>query len=181
MLYLLSVLMKCLSRILAVLILIFGGLNFCYACICTTEFKDIKSTQDLKLYDFVALVKVTDEKIHKEWTEQKPFSVAALNVEIIELFKGKPVSVILEHDIKSSCDMGIEKGQEWLVFAVRSGDDVTIRACGRNRKYKDKNGVRDWRWRAYKDLNDLRSVLNHSVVRYGDENDQRAEYYSNKQ
>ncbi len=128
------------------------------ACVCVNDFKRIKSLEDLKSYEFVAFVKVTSETINPP-SASTPFRDATLGFKIIEKFKGKDIGEIIELDVKSSCDMGINVGDEWILFATTYDGKLNISACNRDVLYRDKDGVRDWHFkRGIQELEDLRML-----------------------
>lgn len=164
--------------------ILFAGLvallgNYAIACTCVNNFKDLEHTYQLDSYDFVALVKITNDKVLKESTQTDFGSVGVLGIEIIELFKGEAVGEVFEKDINTSCDMGIAKGQEWMLFGKKIDGKLSIIPCDRNAMYKDLNGFREWRVRSYTDLHALRKIYKHPEKRYNTE--KRIEYYRNKQ
>jgi hypothetical protein len=75
------------------------------ACICANYYDRIKSLDELTGYEFIALVKATSETVNPP-TDTTPFRDATLRFKIIEKFKGKNISEVIEEDIQSSCDMG---------------------------------------------------------------------------
>jgi antitoxin component YwqK of YwqJK toxin-antitoxin module len=163
--------------IITVLFLLFS--SYANACVCINSFPDIDSLQQIENYDFIALVKINDDQVFKNSSSDDPWPVGILGVKIIELFKGEAVQQIMEQDIQSSCDMGIEKGEEWLVFGTTVNGKISIAACNRNARYKDLKGFREWRWGAFNDLKQLRKIYKHPVKTYGTE--KRSEHYSNNQ
>lgn len=138
------------------------------ACSCSDNFKRIKSVDDLKDYQFVALVKVTSETINPI-SDSTPFQDAVLRFIIIEKFKGNDLREVIESDVKTTCDMGIEVGDEWIIF-VRSFDNkLTISACDRDIRYRDKAGMRDWHYkRGIQELEDLRQLYRRSGKQHRD-------------
>ncbi|KQS32902.1 toxin-antitoxin system YwqK family antitoxin [Dyadobacter sp. Leaf189] len=132
------------------------------ACSCINDFKRIKSVEDLKDYEFVALVKVTSETINPP-ADSTPFRNAMLGFSIIEKFKGKDIANVIESNVQSSCDMGIEVGDEWVIFAKTDNGKLKISACDRDVRYRDKAGVRDWHYkRGIQELEDLRQLYSRS-------------------
>jgi antitoxin component YwqK of YwqJK toxin-antitoxin module len=128
------------------------------ACSCINDFKRIKSMDDLSTYEFVALVKVTSEAVNP-FSDTTGFRTAKLGFKTIEKFRGKDVRELTEFDIQSSCDMGIEVGDEWVLFATIRDGQLSIAACSRNVRYRDKDGVRDWHFkRGMEELEDLRKL-----------------------
>lgn len=128
------------------------------ACICMNHFQRIKSLDDLKGYEFVALVKITSETVHP-YSDTSRFREATLGFNIIEKFKGKDIGELIERDVLSSCDMGINVGDEWILFATVYEEKLLIFACDRNVRYRDKDGVLDWHYkRGMQELEDLRKL-----------------------
>ncbi|SDF53589.1 Antitoxin component YwqK of the YwqJK toxin-antitoxin module [Dyadobacter soli] len=138
------------------------------ACSCIIDFQAIKSLDDTKDYPFVALVKITSETANPP-SGSTPFRDATLGFKIIEKFKGKDIRGLIEYDIQSSCDMGIEVGDEWLLFATERGGKLSIGACNRNVRYRDKDGLRDWHFkRGIQELEDLRKLYGRAEKRNRD-------------
>jgi antitoxin component YwqK of YwqJK toxin-antitoxin module len=138
------------------------------ACSCINDFKPIKAVEDLKDYEFVALVKVTSETINPP-SDSTPFRDATLGFSIIEKFKGKDIANVIENYVQSSCDMGIEVGDEWVLFARTYNGKLTISACNRDVRYRDKVGVRDWHYkRGIQELEDLRQLYGRSQAPHQD-------------
>jgi|GEM_PF-1720786 len=128
------------------------------ACMCMADFKRIKTLEDLKGYEFVALVKVTSETINPPSGTTR-FPEATLGFKIIEKFKGKDIGEIIENDVQTSCDMGISVGDEWVLFATIYKGKLAISSCERNVRYRDKDGVRDWHFRrGMEEVEDLRTL-----------------------
>jgi antitoxin component YwqK of YwqJK toxin-antitoxin module len=138
------------------------------ACTCMNNFQRIKSFEDLKTYEFVALVKVTSE-IFNFPSGSNTASHAMLGFKIIEKFKGKDIREVIENDVQSSCDMGIEVGDEWVLFATGYNDRLVISACNRDIRYRDKDGVRDWHYkRGIQEVEDLRALYGRGQKRERD-------------
>ncbi|WP_215236879.1 toxin-antitoxin system YwqK family antitoxin [Dyadobacter helix] len=128
------------------------------ACSCSGNFQRIKSQQDLNSYAFVALVKITSETINPP-SNASSFREATLGFKIIEKFKGKDTDEIIERGVLSSCDMGINVGDEWVLFATAHTGKLVISACNRNVRYRDKDGVHDWHYKdGIQEVEDLRSA-----------------------
>lgn len=138
------------------------------ACSCIGDFQGIKSMDDVKNYPFVALVKITSETTNPP-SDSTPFRDATLGFKIIEKFKGKDIRELIEYDIQSSCDIGIEVGDEWVLFATERDGKLSISACSRDVRYRDKQGVRDWHFkRGIQELEDLRKLYGHTEKRNRD-------------
>jgi antitoxin component YwqK of YwqJK toxin-antitoxin module len=157
-----------LKSICSILFLILISSYQVNACSCVVDFERIKSFDDLKSYEFVALVKVTSETINPP-SPSTHFQDAILGFKIIEQFKGKEIDEIIEKDVLSSCDMGINIGDEWVLFATHYNGKLNISACNRNVQYLDRNGVRDWHFkRGIQELEDLRLLYGRTQKQHSD-------------
>lgn len=145
------------------------------ACMCINDFQRIKTLEDLKTYEFVALVKITSETVNPP-SDTTSFRDARLGFKIIEKFKGKDIVEMIERDVQSSCDMGIEVGDEWVLFATTYKEKVLVSACNRNVRYRAKDGVRDWHFkRGMEEVEDLRTLYGSTRKQHRDGLDQQ--YY----
>lgn len=164
-------------KILAILIMTsFVGL-ISKACICTNV-STIDSLAQLKEYDFIAHVKIIDDQIFKKPSKDDYETIGQLTFEIIELFKGERINKILEYSKNSSCDIGISKGEEWILFGKTIDGKISVVACDRNQRYKEKNEQRDWKYGSgFYELKKLRILYEHSTHKF--ENEKRKEFYRN--
>jgi antitoxin component YwqK of YwqJK toxin-antitoxin module len=155
------------------------GLN-AQACVCMNPFLRIDSLSQLKQYDFIAYVKIIDDNDYKNPAGNGYETIGQLTFEIVELFKGDKIDRVLEYSKNSSCDIGISKGEEWILFARMDKGKMVIDACDRNEKYRETNGLRDWKYDdGFYELRQLRQLYQHPVKKYW--NDKREEQYSNGQ
>lgn len=139
----------------------------------------IDSLSQLNKYDFIALVKIAGDKDLENKIANNFQTVDLLPVKIIELFKGEKFVRYLEHFANSSCDYGISKGEEWILFGKISPGKISIESSCENIRYKYNNGVRDWRNQTgFYELNQLRKLYHHSTENY---NGIRKEFYPNGQ
>lgn len=128
------------------------------ACSCLGDFKRIKSEEDLRNYEFVALVKIISEVSNRS-SGATSSEEAMLGFKIIEKYKGPDIGKVVERDVGTSCDMGIEVGDEWVLYATGYNGKVFIHACNRNIRYRSKEGVRDWHYkRGIEEVDDLRTL-----------------------
>ncbi|HEX6429507.1 MAG TPA: hypothetical protein VF008_17565 [Niastella sp.] len=150
------------------------------ACRCAEYYTSIDSLSQLKHYDFIAHVKITDDQDYNTAPENAIGTIGLLTFQIIELFKGQQVDKILEYSKKTSCDMGISKGEEWILFGSMRDGKLSIKSCNRDVKYKGVDGLRDWKYeRGLLQLRQLRDLYQHPTKKYGSEN--RKESYPNGQ
>lgn len=115
--------------------------TFAQACICGEQPFTLDSLSELEKYDFIALVKIKGETPQED--PEQGIYAHLLDIEIIEHFKGASFGKILEYNVRSSCELGIEVGEEWILFALKNKDgEPSVGACERNLQYKDVNGQR---------------------------------------
>jgi len=134
------------------------------ACSCSPLPK-FKTKADLAEYDFIAFVKITglaplDEKL-PGWGIHVN---GEINIEIKELFKGKPVKLITDPGYRSDCAMQVNKGEEWLLFGRMFNDTLIVSKCGYSVRYRDTSGQRDWLgFSGIRELNALIQIYAHPV------------------
>lgn len=138
-----------------------------FSCKCSA-LPPVTSKEDLKVYDFIALVNVVDDDLAAE-----NVTTGRLRIQITELFKGKPLTEIFERAKNTSCDLGIDAGEEWIFYAKLTDGKMSVGACDRNEIYRTKNGMRDWKYGVgMNDLKILRKIYEHE-----DETPKSEEFY----
>lgn len=148
------------------------------ACSCENSNYRIDSLSQLKSYDFIAHVKIVDDQPYDG--PSKIGEIGKLNIQILELFKGKKESYVLEYYKGTSCDIGVSKGEEWILFAKIIEGKMSIIPCDFNQLYRQENGQRDWKYESgFYELNQLRKLYNHPIIHH--ENGQHVEWYANGQ
>jgi antitoxin component YwqK of YwqJK toxin-antitoxin module len=151
------------------------------ACICGGYYNTFKTLDDTKGIDFIALVKVVGEQDYQKEI-QNPFdaTIGLLNIEIIELFKGEKIDKIFEYSKRTSCDMGVSVGEEWIMLGRYVNGQMYVHLCGGNEKYKEANEFRNWQYKSgFGMLNDLRKVYNREEKKFA--NGKKQEFYSSGQ
>lgn len=140
------------------LLLLLLPLSNAIAC-CFGITKPFKSLDDLKEYDFIAHVKIINDYDSK--IGQKEYiSTDKLTIKILELYKGNPVTTIIETNKNSCVDIGIETGHEWVLFGRLENGKITLGACDFNVRYRKATGVRDWRHESgFKEIRKLRELF----------------------
>lgn len=168
-------------RHVKILTLLFGLVLFgqeSKACICADPFLTIDSLAQLKEYDFIAYVKIIDDQDYKKPSKSDYETIGQLTFEILELFKGEKISQVLEYSKNSSCDIGIFRGEEWILFGKKINGKISIVACDRNQRYKEIDEQRDWKYsRGIYELKQLRKLYEHPIHKF--ENENRKEFYQN--
>nr|WP_287938500.1 hypothetical protein [Algoriphagus sp.] len=107
---------------------------------------------EVESYDYVAWVKVKGRKPSESKGEVRTYEERFHWAEIEELhrFKGnstKELKIRGGHrdlGFVTSCDLGMEVGEEWVLFAKESNGEFMVGACSRSEKYRENDGFRDW-------------------------------------
>ncbi|AZQ65614.1 hypothetical protein EI427_25605 (plasmid) [Flammeovirga pectinis] len=114
-----------------------------YSCSC--DHIDYQSKEDLKQYDFIALVSVDSTYLSDD--SKLDFAYYNVNFTIKELFKGDISintldvlggNVLLSDDFITSCDMYIKKGEKWLLFAYIEQGRLITHVCTDTTEIDDK-------------------------------------------
>lgn len=169
--------LKRLLRPLAIATLAMGISFSSKACICS-EFLTLDSLAQMAEYSFIAHVKILEDQPYKEPTKDNLGDMGVLTIRILELFKGDSITRLLEYSRRTSCDIGIAKGEEWLLFGRNINGKIAVVACDRNKKYRGKDEVRFWRYNmGMYELNRLKELYQHPIKTFT--NETRKEYYSN--
>ena len=150
-----------------------------HACSCSNYWN---TKEKIESANYVALVKVIDivsansPKHHKiKVTEQI-------------LYKGKSVIEIivaggnraLDSTKWSSCDLSIEKGEEWIIYGHKKGDDIEIGFCSDPMLYKNKDGCRDVNLGFnIKELNEVNSYFSKPLLTFTQKKGTLKLYYPN--
>lgn len=162
------------------LLFLFFSILKSYTCSCSGE-RDFNSKDDLKNYEFIAHVKITNiENIELEG------SYHSMSFNIIELYKGKPLKSIIVFGsnrlLKSStsCDINENIGEEWIIFGYKSKgyEKLFTGFCTRSKKIKDFNGYENIK---YANKLTLKKRLQILYDKIDDKvyNGKRVEYYKN--
>lgn len=155
--------------LLLMLLALAGVFTPALSCRCSVFYEGVDSLQQLDEYEFVAHVRITGDAPLKTPDGRLVESTGLLKIEIIEQFKGKPATELTEMLKNTSCDMGFDEGEEWIVFAKTSGDRPAVAPCQRNVIYKERNGVSDLQYRrGIRELNDLRRLYGHKPTKPAD-------------
>jgi antitoxin component YwqK of YwqJK toxin-antitoxin module len=164
-------------KIFVIIILTISFEQSAKACTCMGNLT-IDSLLQMKDYDFIAHVKIIDDQIFKTPSKTDYETIGQLTFEIIELFKGDKINKILEYSKNSSCDIGISKGEEWILFGKKINGRISIVACDRNERYKEVSELRDWKYEdGFYEIKQLKKIYQHSNVKY--ENESHLEFYKN--
>jgi len=115
------------------------------ACECAVQ---LNSAIEKKVTDadYVALIKVQKIMPNKSKDDY------IINVEEIKLYKGNSVKDIivyggnwnLHNNYATSCDLGINENEEWIIFGKKINNEIRIGFCSHSIKYKDADGYRNW-------------------------------------
>lgn len=170
------------KKFIALLLLTWvAGINHLKACICS-EILTTDSVAQLKAYDLIAYVKITDDRDYEpaEGAPSLSHTTGLISFNIIELFQGKEVEQVIDNTRHTSCYIGMTKGEEWILFGKLKDGKMRVYACDRNAQYRNADGQRDWKYgRGLGLLQQLRKLYGHPEKKFA--NETRREYYPNGQ
>jgi hypothetical protein len=148
-----------------------------FACDCEIM-RPFQTSNDLKGYEFIAHVKIVNDHDGEAPSNPNGYSVDKVDIQVLELFKGKMTNVIYEANKSSFCSMNIVNGQEWIFFGVRSNGKLVVSDCDYNLIYRQADGRRDWEYQnGFKEINLLREIFGVQGRKYT--NGKHMEYYEN--
>ena len=137
------------------------------ACVCVNY--DFDSLEDIEEYKFIGLVKIDSIFLLPGDTADGGIS-HHISFSIIELYRGDSVNQlqvsganpILNLNRWTSCDMRLNPGEEWILFAFETSDStLQTGSCTFSRRYRSKNGLRDWHYRGgFKEIEKVKKLLN---------------------
>lgn len=122
-----------------------------YSCHCSEFGTNVETAFDK--YAYIAHVKIkkksllslADSFLVKDiyWKE----NYRIVEIELLEIFKGKPKSKIIEWGIRTSCDMDIRENQEWILFGnYLDSSTVSISYCNTWFFLKNEHFERNWNY-----------------------------------
>jgi hypothetical protein len=142
--------------------------------------RPFQTLEDLKGYEFIAHVKIVNDHDKEPPSNSKGFSFDKVDIQVLELFKGKMTNEIYEANKSSFCSMNIVNGQEWIFFGVRSKGKLVVWDCDYNLIYRDADGQRDWEYqRGFREIKLLREIFGIPEKKFA--NGKHTEYYENGQ
>ncbi|MFD2146466.1 hypothetical protein [Mucilaginibacter antarcticus] len=131
------------------------------ACMCS-PLPEFKTTEDLKIYDFIALVDI------KELAPMANFGLRAdgdIKINVIELVKGKATNLAVDPSFNSSCALSFKEAEQWLFFGVLRNNRIEVSMCTYTMRYRQVSGLREWwHFNGLKELDVLRSIFNTKVL-----------------
>jgi len=151
--------MKCFFSLLFLLLLT----KAVVACTCAPQ-PEFKSKEDLKRYDFVALVEITALPPKNLQSFMKLRVNGDINLTIKELFKGESTLKVYDGDFNDDCALNLHEGENWLFFGTSYNGKTFISRCSYTRLYSDTLGKREWQYfTGIKELDVLRKLYEHPV------------------
>lgn len=163
--------------LLLLLLIISSAKAFACSCVFIQPFQTL---DDLKGYEFIAHVKIVNDHDNVAPSNPSGYSVDKVDIQVLELFKGKITNEIYQTDKNTSCNMGISTGEEWIFFGVRSNGKLVVTACDYNQIYRRADGQRDWEYqRRFREIKLLRELFGVPEKKYV--NGKHTEYYENGQ
>lgn len=144
-----------------------------FACSCSTP---PLTAASLGSHDYVALVKIKEQLPFDETKYKNLDRFTLIQYEVlideIVLFKGVSLQKISvdgappqSKTIRTSCDIDVSPGQEWIVIAnSRPDGSVSIHMCGNSMRYKHKGGFINWQFGGTKGLLFINEVFPNSQL-----------------
>lgn len=160
------------NRIIVLILILLGFSNPIFGCSCS-NLGDFE-LREVDQYEYVGLVKIKkliagdipasseDRSSLFHWAEVQELIGYKGNLpERIKIYGGNR-----NFEYQTSCDLGVQEGDEWVFFAQKFEEELWIMPCVRNTRYKNKDGRRDWQYmEGFKELIILDSAF------HGGEND----------
>lgn len=137
-----------------------------YACHCAL--KGEFTIKEVDNFDYVALVKINNTSPMDTTggiSHERPWFFTA-EIQELQVFKGSSVTSlkIIQGKRKfgyfTSCDQGIDTGEEWLIFGNLNNDQIEVNSCTPTSQFKIAGGGMDWQYdRTLKKIKILESLL----------------------
>jgi hypothetical protein len=117
------------------------------ACDCPV-LEPLSNLEQLEDYDFIAHIKITSDSSYKVMVDYdfrnedgSPLliekEIGVFTFSVIQKYKGETPEFIYDYLRDSSCDLGIEKGEEWLLFGSKLDGKMSFGACGYTTEFRD--------------------------------------------
>lgn len=112
--------------------------NSSFGCFCSS-LKPF-SEKVLENYKFVALIHIKEKTSFISNSTSKSISFVdtgkreILDYDLLEVFKGQKIDTLFEIGVGTSCDLGVRKGDTWLVFVREYKGKHFIESCDYNSK-----------------------------------------------
>lgn len=153
--------MKSFLLLFSICILTFFSPLKCFACKCISKL-DFTSSE-IAEYDYIALVKIVNTSPMDTTAGLRNIRPWFFNAQIEEIqrFKGDPIINLevlggkKEFGYISSCNLGIDTGEEWLIFGELKDDGrIQINSCSRTIVYNS-NSILDFQMRDSRKILDI--------------------------
>ncbi len=169
------------KKILLLLFILCAQKTFPCSCVVIENFQ---TKDDLSAYDYIALVKITAlPAVHPGWGGSR--STGNINVTTVEQFKGDATSLIFDTAYRSNCRLGVNVGDQWLIFGSEKEGKTLTESCSYTVFYKGRTGERDWAT-GFKRLDKLRRIYNpeqivpqRDVIKYPEGNTEIVQHFKN--
>lgn len=155
-------------------------------CICSRY--EFNSLQDIEKYQFIGLVKIDSIYILPEDTIRNQISYHT-SFSIIELYRGDSLNELQvsggNHNLNirrhTSCDIGLDPGEEWIIFAYVTPDSTLQTGyCTFSKLYRSKTGLRDWHYRrGFEEIEKVKKLLDIKDVIKPELNGEHIDRYPN--
>jgi hypothetical protein len=136
--------------------------NLGFACRCNWTLK--LEPKEIESYDYIALIKVLEilpNDLRPDSIGRRVGPSHKIVVEEITHYKGPVTKEIIvrgghiKFKTYTSCDMYIDKGDEWVIFGNLTEGFIRTGVCTKSKRYKNPDGFRDWKYRSAQDVIDV--------------------------
>jgi len=133
-------------------------------CSCL-PLREIKSQEDLKVYNFIALASVsTLSPVDSTKWGMRVRKSGDIGIRIIESFKGGNTTLLNDPSFDNDCAMNLKAGEQWLFFGTVSNGKIEVSRCGHSIRYRDTSEAREWwSFSGLKELDVLRAIYKRPV------------------
>jgi antitoxin component YwqK of YwqJK toxin-antitoxin module len=161
------------------------------ACFCSESYWSTETILK-KEHIYIGLVKVLavipiTTEVAPQGSRDLSANFYKIRVKEITHYKGKKYTEIIvfgsvfPNRSLTSCDLHIKEGEEWFIFSDnwKSGLPLVGGLCSLSRKYKDKDGLKDWGSYRLKNIALLDSIFGKTKKTPSSLNGQKRTYYAN--
>ncbi|MFM1934022.1 MAG: hypothetical protein RL360_902 [Bacteroidota bacterium] len=163
------------NYLLLVLLLVSSGNAIACNCVSIRPFQTL---DDLKEYEFIAHVKIVNDHDGDAPSNPNGDSFDKVDIQVLELFKGKMTKAIYEVGKDEFCSLDIKNGQEWIFFGVRRNGKLVVSYCDYNLICRQADGQREWEYESgFREIKLLRQIFGIPEKKFV--NGKHIEYYEN--
>lgn len=162
--------------------IILAFLSFTPASACRCDLITSTTIENIQNANYISLIKV------KNILSAGSREYFKIIIDELVLYEGNSTNEILvtganksiDSTYWTSCDLGIEINDEWLIYSNESSGKTWLLPCSKSFRYKDKYGYRDFMdGNKTKTLNEINNYFNKPLINYSINNGVLDHYYPN--